>query len=631
MVAGHQIASLIGLEERSQRSFSEQFFQASITCLQIGVGSALSHMMTGHKIKAAEVRLEREFKIYLEPHSNSQNASLLTMHSQRARFTAEQLNAFTRENLLLELIKIKRRSEESIEGLVRKLQESGLTRFRDGEIDEYLLSASSHLDKACNRWGWFGAHYINLSRMNPNHKIQSLEQLAYAQRHLQFHTGETVTEKQYAQRIRWGVFLANHRDALALPEPYLLADLSDTVVERCRLGRDLSPAGEILDERVRDFVYLTRWAFHTLHHGKKSSTSSDRIRDVIDHGTFPLQNHRGRGTLVDFFNQWVSFVDPAWGENRSLVNLYECTFINLKGWHRRIDGKTPETQDLIRNLRASVLKNYRGDLPLSVAREKHPIHRSIEEGEIPLHNTGSLTLVEIYDTYSRLLREANHPKEEAEDLIRNAIRAERKAQKLWQESPKNTVPEVESLRADFDEALLARYRGSLPKKGEGALSDKNPLRDFHERGIFPIQHKPGLRVRDMMTQMMTLALGDVPAASERSQWENKIRLAIDAAQGWSKVREGMSGQLRSLHQIVCEEWIEMHGASPPSIGNHSLPLAHPLRRFVVQGNIGRAFTSRQRHEVRATFRNSLIQLLQKRLGENTEAMIDSALEEIAVD
>lgn len=131
-----------------------------------------------------------------------------------------------------------------------------------------------------------------------------------------------------------------------------------------------------------------------------------------------------------------------------------------------------------------------------------------------------------------------------------------------------------------------------------------------------------------MNQMLELASSPETTAAERRSWETNMNAAIDVAQGWRAIRSTLSPRLAHLHQMVCEEWATTHGGPPPSIGDNALPLAHPLRRFVSQGNIGRAFSATQRQAIRATFRTSLIELLRPRLGTNAEQEIDAVLEEI---
>ncbi len=58
LMAGHQISASLGLEEVSQKSFAEQFFDANLTTLQISVGGRLSAEITGGKLQNLERNLE---------------------------------------------------------------------------------------------------------------------------------------------------------------------------------------------------------------------------------------------------------------------------------------------------------------------------------------------------------------------------------------------------------------------------------------------------------------------------------------------------------------------------------------------------------------------------------------------
>lgn len=54
MVAGHQVAGVLGVEEKARGSFSEQMLLASISTAQIQVGSMLGAAVTGHRLASLE-------------------------------------------------------------------------------------------------------------------------------------------------------------------------------------------------------------------------------------------------------------------------------------------------------------------------------------------------------------------------------------------------------------------------------------------------------------------------------------------------------------------------------------------------------------------------------------------------
>ncbi|GEM_PF-4561617 len=60
MVAGHQMASALGLEERSPDSFAQQLLEASLSTLQIQAGSELGNKLSGGRIQMLENHLELE-------------------------------------------------------------------------------------------------------------------------------------------------------------------------------------------------------------------------------------------------------------------------------------------------------------------------------------------------------------------------------------------------------------------------------------------------------------------------------------------------------------------------------------------------------------------------------------------
>ena len=60
LMAGHQVSTSLGLEEVSQKSFTEQFFDANLTTLQIGVGSALASRVVGGRLQRMERNWEQQ-------------------------------------------------------------------------------------------------------------------------------------------------------------------------------------------------------------------------------------------------------------------------------------------------------------------------------------------------------------------------------------------------------------------------------------------------------------------------------------------------------------------------------------------------------------------------------------------
>lgn len=57
MVAGHQAAAVLKLEEASSASFSQQFLQASVSTLQIGIGNFLGTRLSGGRLQRVERNL----------------------------------------------------------------------------------------------------------------------------------------------------------------------------------------------------------------------------------------------------------------------------------------------------------------------------------------------------------------------------------------------------------------------------------------------------------------------------------------------------------------------------------------------------------------------------------------------
>lgn len=569
--------------------------------------------------------------------------------------------------------------------MLNVLRQAGLQKLGNTSLDDFLLHSARVLDHLYDSWEQQGAHYIQLAKMGPHH-THTLSQLSYAKTHFPSPAGGAKSDANYGHFIRWAVFIANHRDFLELSEPFLLTNLSESTRLQCIEGatlasiassmlhpqdyrlliedastlpshRDVVEAASrarpefrnaILDasardqmrameredapleECTRDFVRLSRWAYWRHHQGKKYSTTSSRLIDLIQSGKIPRKNTRGLGTLEEFFDAWSEYVSPENPCLPELQDLYEATLSNLNQWHLRVPNRTPEAQTLIRAIRAAALRIYRGDIPDSFTDEKHPIHRSVEDGEIPLSNTGALSLVEIYEKYAALLMLAHYSRERANLLVTNALRSERRAQNLYEASPADTPPEIEALRIAFDEAILKRYRGAIPQKGEGALSTKNPIRDFHDRGIFPTQNRPGMPLQRTLQLMQDYALGSPPQERDLHVWQLKRNAAIDAAQKWKTQREILSGKAQYLHEVICRTWAEQYGGPPPSIGEGALPLAHPLRRFVSEGRLGNGSSASQKRRIREAFREAILLIIKPELhpGLNLIQLIEDSVEEL---
>lgn len=58
MFAGHQLASKLGLEEKSHASLSQQFFDSNLANLQLHAGTALGSLLTGSRLRILERNLE---------------------------------------------------------------------------------------------------------------------------------------------------------------------------------------------------------------------------------------------------------------------------------------------------------------------------------------------------------------------------------------------------------------------------------------------------------------------------------------------------------------------------------------------------------------------------------------------
>lgn len=63
MVAGHQVAGLFGLEEVSHESFAAQMLKASVSVVQIQMGSSLAHFISGGIIQSVERKLEARMSV----------------------------------------------------------------------------------------------------------------------------------------------------------------------------------------------------------------------------------------------------------------------------------------------------------------------------------------------------------------------------------------------------------------------------------------------------------------------------------------------------------------------------------------------------------------------------------------
>lgn len=662
----------IGIGERPADSLSEQWLRHLGMGLALSAGSQLSIIFSGGLSRT----LENRFSLANTIHHTHLSSRVLSMGARGptpkevildSLALTQNLCNLSRSEAFLRLLHVRRsletirlrRGEKRIQlsfaEALEYFKTKGHKSFGGSSLnDDSIHRAARYLDHLYISWDREGAHYIRLAKMGPSH-THTNSQLEYAQEHLKLPEGEALISSSFGSLLRWAVFLAEHRDALELAEPFLIHNLSETTRLRYLEGpgflelakvltpeilgiypgeenfsfdrvlelterlpsdhqealldaaardqmREMERKGGSLEECSRDFVRITRWAFWRYHRGLKYSTTSDRLRAVILEGVVPLHNNHGIGSLVEFYEAWNRYVDPTQERKVELQDLYEVTLHNLKKWHLRCANRTPEAQILIRALRASVLRNFRGDLPLSFADEKHPLHRSVDEGEIPLVNTGALSLVEIYERYALLLTLNRYSKERIERLIMDALRAEHVAQELYLPSPDDTPDAVEILRNHFHEAILRRYRGCIPKKGEGALSDKSPLRHFHDRGIFPKQNRPGMPLVRMMELMREYALGSDPTRKDSLDFHALQNDAIDAAQGWKSTRELIEDpHVHYLHEIICEAWANKYGGPPPSIGEGALPLAHPLRRFVTKGVIGSGGSGTQRDEMHSTF------------------------------
>lgn len=690
----------IGLAERPTGSLVEQWVHNLGTGLALTFGSHLSLIFSGEKLRNLESRFSRAS----QQHNSQAVSRILQMASHKPTLKERFLNelaarenfgTLSREQAFLRLLHIRReletlplkRGERRIhisftEILVHFKTVASHENFGGTSLaSESIHRAAKYLDHVYCSWDRQGAHYIRLAKMGPHH-THTLAQYEYAKEHLKLPEGEGVFDSSYGSLLRWAVFLAEHRDALELAEPFLIHNLSTATRLQCIEGpgfvdfakllipdllaieashdftfkkmlelveqapkhqrdmlldaaardqmRLMEKDSEALEESSRDFIRLTRWAFWRHHRGLKYSTTSDRLRATILEAVVPLHNNHGVGSLVEYYEAWSHYVDPAHERRNELADLYEVTHHNLKKWHLRCANRSPEAQILIRALRASVLRIYRGDLPLSFADEKHPLHRTIDQGEIPLVNTGQSSLVQIYEKYALLLAANRYSKARIERLIMDALRAEHIEQELYLASPEGTPEDVEALRIHFHEAILQRYRGCIPKKGEGSLSDKSPLRHFHESGIFPVKNKPGMPLIRIMELMREYALGSEASAKDASRFQLLQRDAIDAAQGWKSVRENIRGEnAHYLHEIICEAWANIYAGPPPSIGEASLPLAHPLRRFTSEGRLGRGATPAQRNQIVNIFREAVLDLNPQVTGnESLATLLENAIHEL---
>ncbi len=59
MMAGHQVSATLGLEEQSHQSLAQQFFDANVATLQIGMGSFFAKKILGGRLQAFERNLAR--------------------------------------------------------------------------------------------------------------------------------------------------------------------------------------------------------------------------------------------------------------------------------------------------------------------------------------------------------------------------------------------------------------------------------------------------------------------------------------------------------------------------------------------------------------------------------------------
>ncbi len=88
MVAGHQVAGVLGVEEKPRGSLSEQILQASIATAQIQVGSVLGHFISGNHFHSLERKWEQQISI-VASRSPSHSRILPTWRAEASEFRAE--------------------------------------------------------------------------------------------------------------------------------------------------------------------------------------------------------------------------------------------------------------------------------------------------------------------------------------------------------------------------------------------------------------------------------------------------------------------------------------------------------------------------------------------------------------
>ncbi|MCE9624227.1 MAG: hypothetical protein K8R69_02050 [Deltaproteobacteria bacterium] len=133
------------------------------------------------------------------------------------------------------------------------LRSHGVRKVRGGEINDSALTHAHVLDYAYQNWTRWGGHFRNLSALPKNGEGAGVRagwtRPRYAQRYLVKDSGEPYSYSYVSNVVRWGEFLYEHREALALPPPEAVDVPPLLSTRRSRLMSFLEPHWDALRTR----------------------------------------------------------------------------------------------------------------------------------------------------------------------------------------------------------------------------------------------------------------------------------------------------------------------------------------------------------------------------------------------
>ncbi len=320
------------------------------------------------------------------------------------------------------------------------------------------------------------------------------------------------------------------------------------------------PLGENLSIAERELAELSRWALWRYYDGDISAMAVKPFSPIITYLESGQTFQKNiRITVRQFYDELIAAIALANPSLRERAQKAVSDSIRAeRGWDVPVPGLAPPIQDLLDCYREALIERYAGCPSYDDITKSSQLRCFCENGELPLKNSGKLTLRAFYNQMLGIMaREDQELRTQTQKKIRAAVRTQRGWDKIADALPAAT----RVLYLHFTDSVIDQWGGEIPVRGEGGTKEQGPLRNFIETGVLPSKNTGNFKLLDFFADLETRIAGE--DVEQRRIVREEITAAVRTQRGWNVPLAGLLPEVQALHNRFREAVLERYGFEDP--------------------------------------------------------------------